>query len=234
VEVCHLLGHSTEDIWAGVALLDHSILVAVLDNAAVPEPHRQLLALGAPADTGGSHARLAGHQPHILPHLQHIQPTRGESHGHQLWAARVPLEPTHPSPWGDRAGVELGATLQNASSGEFWAWTTALVSKKLRERVPATLHARQRVRESEERERWRGGAGVGTWVAFRQDPSTWLLREPLADLSTSSSTAVSKTHTPELVARKVSPCREEDTSRDTRASPGMAGSPISTLRNCLK
>lgn len=34
------------------------------------------------------------------------------------------------------------------------------------------LHARQRVRESEDRERWRGGEGVGNCMGCNEDSST--------------------------------------------------------------
>ena len=49
--------------------------------------------------------------------------------------------------------------------------TTALVSKKLRESMSFALQATQRVRESEERERWRGTVGVGINVACSEDRS---------------------------------------------------------------
>ena len=47
-----------------------------------------------------------------------------------------------------------------------------LVSKKLRESVLFSLQTRQSVSESGERERWRGGEGVGNCVALSEPNST--------------------------------------------------------------
>ena len=52
------------------------------------------------------------------------------------------------------------------------AWTTALTSKKLRDILESSLQARQRVSESQERERWRGRDGVRNSLAFSSDAST--------------------------------------------------------------